>query len=122
MVDPQPRTFAQTPAAAEIAPPRAPTAAGLLPPPPPSSRVRLPGGGVLSQLPGSGDLLALTVDDGTNSEVVAAYTQFAKDTGIRLTFFVNGRTTPGPTTWQRCARWSIPDRSNSATTPGRIPT
>jgi peptidoglycan/xylan/chitin deacetylase (PgdA/CDA1 family) len=64
--------------------------AGLLPPPPPSARVRLPGGGVLSQLPGKGDLLALTVDDGTNSEVVRAYTQFAKDTGIRLTYFVNG--------------------------------
>ncbi|OBI91062.1 polysaccharide deacetylase family protein [Mycobacterium asiaticum] len=89
MVDPQPRTFAQTPAA-ELAPPAGPTVAGLLPPPPPSTRVRLPGGGVLSQLPGNGDLLALTVDDGTNSEVVRAYTQFAKDTGIRLTFFVNG--------------------------------
>ena len=45
---------------------------------------------MLRQLPGNGDLLALTVDDGTNSEVVRAYTQFAKDTGIRLTFFVNG--------------------------------
>lgn len=91
MVDPQPRTFAQTPAvAAADGPPAGPTVAGLLPPPPPSARVRLPGGGVLSQLPGSGDLLALTVDDGTNSEVVRAYTQFAKDTGIRLTYFVNG--------------------------------
>jgi peptidoglycan/xylan/chitin deacetylase (PgdA/CDA1 family) len=92
MVDPQPRTFAQAPAAAQAAsgPPAGPTVAGLLPPPPPSARMRLPGGGALSQLPGTGDLLALTVDDGTNSEVVAAYTQFAKDTGIRLTFFVNG--------------------------------
>jgi peptidoglycan-N-acetylglucosamine deacetylase len=92
MVDPQPRTFAQAPAAAQAAsgPPAGPTVAGLLPPPPPSARIRLPGGGALSQLPGNGDLLALTVDDGTNSEVVAAYTQFAKDTGIRLTFFVNG--------------------------------
>ncbi|OBK11017.1 polysaccharide deacetylase family protein [Mycobacterium asiaticum] len=88
MVDPQPRTFAQTPAG--LAPPTGPTAAGLLPPPPPTARVRLPGGGVLSQLPGDGDLLALTVDDGTSSEVVRAYTQFARDTGIRLTFFVNG--------------------------------
>lgn len=90
MVDPQPRTFAQAPPAGAAAPPAGPTVAGLLPPPPPSARVRLPGGGVLSQLPGNGDLLALTVDDGTNSEVVRAYTQFAKDTGIRLTFFVNG--------------------------------
>jgi peptidoglycan/xylan/chitin deacetylase (PgdA/CDA1 family) len=90
MVDPQPRTFAQTPLAAEAVPPAGPTVAGLLPPPPPSARIRLPGGGALRQLPGSGDLLALTVDDGTSSEVVRAYTQLAKDTGIRLTFFVNG--------------------------------
>lgn len=89
MVDPQPRTFAQAPAAAGN-PAAGPTVAGLLPPPPPSARIRLPGGGVLNRLPGEGDLLALTVDDGVNSEVVRAYTQFAKDTGIRLTFFVNG--------------------------------
>lgn len=62
----------------------------LLPPPPPSARVALPGGGVLSKLPGNGDLLALTVDDGVNTDVVRLYTQFAKDTGIRLTYFVNG--------------------------------
>ncbi|HEX2213737.1 MAG TPA: polysaccharide deacetylase family protein [Mycobacterium sp.] len=63
--------------------------AGLLPPPPDSARVPVPGG-VLSTLPGQGDLLALTVDDGVSSEVVRAYTQFAKDTGVRLTYFVNG--------------------------------
>jgi peptidoglycan/xylan/chitin deacetylase (PgdA/CDA1 family) len=62
---------------------------GLLPPPPQSARIPLPGG-VLSSLPGEGDLLALTVDDGVSSEVVLAYTQFAKDTGLRLTYFVNG--------------------------------
>ncbi|WP_156425235.1 polysaccharide deacetylase family protein [Mycobacterium sp. GA-1285] len=64
--------------------------AGLLPPPPKSARIALPAGGVLSVLPGEGDLLALTVDDGVSSDVVRAYTQFAKDTGIRLTYFVNG--------------------------------
>jgi peptidoglycan/xylan/chitin deacetylase (PgdA/CDA1 family) len=70
---------------------RAPAAssAGLLPPPPRSVRIPLPGG-VLSSLPGDGDLLALTVDDGVSSEVLQAYTQFAKDTGVRLTYFVNG--------------------------------
>jgi peptidoglycan/xylan/chitin deacetylase (PgdA/CDA1 family) len=68
----------------------APQPPGLLPPPPPQARVALPGGGVLNALPGSGDLLALTVDDGVNTEVVRLYTQFAKDTGIRLTYFVNG--------------------------------
>ena len=89
VVDPQPRTFAQTPPAdVATSGPTAPSA--LLPPPPLSARIPLPGGGVLSKIPGDGDLLALTVDDGVNSEVVRAYTQFAKDTGIRLTFFVNG--------------------------------
>ncbi|MGB9226558.1 polysaccharide deacetylase family protein [Mycobacterium sp.] len=88
MVDPQPRTFAQAPSAAS--PTSGPTVAGLLPPPPSSARVRLPGGGALTHLPGKGDLLALTVDDGVSTEVVHAYTQFAKDTGVRLTYFVNG--------------------------------
>jgi peptidoglycan/xylan/chitin deacetylase (PgdA/CDA1 family) len=45
---------------------------------------------VLSVLPGRGDLLALTVDDGVSSDVVRLYTEFAKDTGVRLTYFVNG--------------------------------
>jgi peptidoglycan/xylan/chitin deacetylase (PgdA/CDA1 family) len=75
--------------AAAPAPAPAP-GAGLLPPPPREARIPLPGGGVLSRLPGEGDLLALTVDDGVNSDVVRMYTQFAKDTGIRLTYFVNG--------------------------------
>lgn len=68
----------------------APRPPGLLPPPPKSARIALPGDGLLSILPGDGDLLALTVDDGVSSDVVRAYTQFAKDTGIRLTYFVNG--------------------------------
>jgi peptidoglycan-N-acetylglucosamine deacetylase len=55
-----------------------------------SDRIPLPGGGALSRIPGQGNLLALTLDDGVNSEVVRAYTQLAKDTGIRLTYFVNG--------------------------------
>ena len=89
IVDPQPRTFAQTPGVGiPTSGPTAPQA--LLPPPPPSARISLPGGGALMKIPGEGDLLALTVDDGVNSEVVGAYTQFAKDTGVRLTYFVNG--------------------------------
>jgi peptidoglycan/xylan/chitin deacetylase (PgdA/CDA1 family) len=89
VVDPQPRTFAQTPPPGAVTSgPAAPSA--LLGPPPPSARIPLPGGGALMKIPGDGDLLALTVDDGVNSEVVRAYTQFAKDTGVRLTFFVNG--------------------------------
>ena len=84
----------QTSTAAAVASPLAghgETAAGaLLPPPAPIVRVALPGGGVLSKLPGNGNLLALTVDDGVNTDVVRLYTEFANDTGIRLTYFVNG--------------------------------
>jgi peptidoglycan/xylan/chitin deacetylase (PgdA/CDA1 family) len=46
--------------------------------------------GVLTRLPGDGNQLALTVDDGASSSVVGAFAQFCRDTGIRLTFFVNG--------------------------------
>jgi peptidoglycan/xylan/chitin deacetylase (PgdA/CDA1 family) len=89
VVDPQPQTFAQTPSGAVAT--SGPTApAALLPPPSPSARIALPGGGALTKIPGEGDLLALTLDDGVSSEVVRAYTQLAKDTGIRLTYFVNG--------------------------------
>ena len=86
----------QTPtavAAAVASPPRAGgevVPAALLPPPALSARMGLPGGGVLHKLPGDGNLLALTVDDGVNTDVVRLYTQFAKDTGVRLTYFVNG--------------------------------
>ncbi len=89
VVDSQPRTFAQTPPP-DVVVSGPPAPAGLLPPPPPGARIPLPGGGALMKIPGDGDLLALTVDDGVNSDVVRAYTQFAKDTGVRLTFFVNG--------------------------------
>ena len=60
------------------------------PPPVLAARMSLPGGGALSSIPGDGDLLALTLDDGVNTDVVRLYTQFAKDTGMRLTYFVNG--------------------------------
>ncbi|MDT7766851.1 MAG: hypothetical protein QOC63_6271, partial [Mycobacterium sp.] len=56
-----------------------------------ATRMPLPGGGALSSIPGDGNLLALTLDDGVNTDVVRLYTQFATDTGIRLTYFVNGR-------------------------------
>jgi peptidoglycan/xylan/chitin deacetylase (PgdA/CDA1 family) len=46
--------------------------------------------GVVTELPGEGDLMAWTVDDGSNSDVIAAYAAFAASSGIRLTFFVNG--------------------------------
>ena len=55
---------------------------GLIPVPPPV--------GVVYDLPGEGSELALTIDDGTSSEVVAAFVAFAVDSGVRLTFFPNG--------------------------------
>jgi peptidoglycan/xylan/chitin deacetylase (PgdA/CDA1 family) len=51
----------------------------------------LPPTGVVTELPGEGDGLALTIDDGTSSEVVAAFAAFAVDSGVRLTLFPNGR-------------------------------
>ena len=56
---------------------------GLVPSTPPT--------GVVSGLPGEGTSLALTIDDGTSTEVVAAFVAFAADSGVRLTFFPNGR-------------------------------
>jgi peptidoglycan/xylan/chitin deacetylase (PgdA/CDA1 family) len=50
----------------------------------------MPPVGVVSGLPGTGADLALTIDDGTSTEVVAAFAAFAKDSGVRLTFFPNG--------------------------------
>jgi peptidoglycan/xylan/chitin deacetylase (PgdA/CDA1 family) len=64
---------------------------------PVEAAVELPGGplppptGVVTALPGEGNGLALTIDDGTSSEVVAAFAALAVDTGVRLTFFPNGR-------------------------------
>jgi peptidoglycan/xylan/chitin deacetylase (PgdA/CDA1 family) len=55
---------------------------GLVPADPPA--------GVVSGLPGAGSDLALTIDDGTSTEVVAAFAAFAADSGVRLTFFPNG--------------------------------
>ncbi len=46
--------------------------------------------GTLKALPGKGNAIALTVDDGTNATVVGAYAELARITGLRLSFFVNG--------------------------------
>jgi peptidoglycan/xylan/chitin deacetylase (PgdA/CDA1 family) len=71
------RPTATAPAAAETTRPEA-----VVPLPAPT--------GVVSSLPGDGTTLALTIDDGTSSAVVAAYVSLATTTGIRLTFFPNG--------------------------------
>ncbi len=46
--------------------------------------------GVVDTLPGSGPQIALTIDDGSNGEVVAALVTLCRETGTRLTFFPNG--------------------------------
>lgn len=50
-----------------------------------------PWAGVPTALPGSGSFLAWTVDDGADAQVIRQYGLFAQRTGIRLTFFVNGK-------------------------------
>ena len=45
---------------------------------------------MVSWVPDTPPLLALTIDDGVSSPVVGAYVALAKATGIRLTFFANG--------------------------------
>jgi peptidoglycan/xylan/chitin deacetylase (PgdA/CDA1 family) len=42
-------------------------------------------------LPGKGSNVALTIDDGADPDVVAAYCRLAAATGMRLTFFVTGQ-------------------------------
>ncbi|WP_208543734.1 polysaccharide deacetylase family protein [Rathayibacter sp. VKM Ac-2804] len=84
-----PVAAAATLAPARTPPPRpVPTATAA--PVPVRARFPLPEG-TITELPGDGSLLAWTVDDGADSDVVAAYAQFAKDTGTRLTFFLNGK-------------------------------
>ena len=73
------------PRPAELTPAPAAAVADALPTPLPSPT------GLVSELPGDGRLLALTIDDGTNTDVVAAFVRLATDTGMRLTFFPNGR-------------------------------
>ncbi|WP_091931583.1 polysaccharide deacetylase family protein [Blastococcus sp. DSM 46786] len=57
----------------------------------PGVEPQAPPTGVVDALPGEGNLLALTIDDGTSVEVVAAFARFAADSGTRMTFFPNGR-------------------------------
>ena len=55
----------------------------------PDTRLPLPDGPI-SAIAGKGNSLALTVDDGADSDVVGAYIDFARQTGARFTFFVTG--------------------------------
>jgi peptidoglycan/xylan/chitin deacetylase (PgdA/CDA1 family) len=46
--------------------------------------------GTITALPGDAPTVAITIDDGNSTEVVAAYTKLSFDSGLRLTFFLNG--------------------------------
>jgi peptidoglycan/xylan/chitin deacetylase (PgdA/CDA1 family) len=83
------RTMLAAIAAGVVAAVASPPVAGAVRLMVPLARVPAPVG-VLTNLPGAGNQLALTVDDGGSSAVVAAFGQFCRDTGSRLTFFVNG--------------------------------
>lgn len=63
------------------------SAAPIIPAPTGGPKSAIPAG-TITALPGSGNNLALTVDDGASPEVVGAYIKFARDTGARFTFFV----------------------------------
>jgi peptidoglycan-N-acetylglucosamine deacetylase len=50
-----------------------------------------PWGRVISEVPDVNEsTVGLTIDDGLSSEVVGAYVELARTTGLRLTFFLNG--------------------------------
>ncbi|PPH50095.1 polysaccharide deacetylase [Rathayibacter sp. AY1E2] len=96
---PAPAALPPSTAPAAVLPSAAPTAVPTPPRPVPTMtaaaapvrrKAPLPSG-TISELPGEGSTLAWTVDDGADSDVVAAYAQFARDTGTRLTFFLNGK-------------------------------
>src|SRR5271155_6111419 len=64
--------------------------------------------GVLTRLPGNGNQLALTIDDGASAQVVGAFADFCRDSGTRLTFSSTPPTVRGRSTPPRCGPWSIP--------------
>nr|WP_262364278.1 polysaccharide deacetylase family protein [Arthrobacter echini] len=80
------RPFAPSPSS-PIPSPTAPT--GVAGTPPAVTRVPLPPG-VITGLPSPGPMLAWTVDDGSDSDVIRRYVDFARTSGTRLTFFLNG--------------------------------
>lgn len=55
----------------------------------PSEKVPAPVG-VLTRLPGTGNQLALTIDDGTSVAAVGVFAQLCHDSDTPLTLFVNG--------------------------------
>ncbi|MFC7575896.1 hypothetical protein ACFQX8_28400 [Klenkia terrae] len=114
-----PSSTTTTPPPPTTPPPTTPPAPSF--PAPQLTRVPIPPGR-LTELPGDGSLLAWTVDDGDDSSVVRAYTEFGRDTGTRLTFFLNGSKPAWTENADLLRPWSRTAGSSWATTPGATPT
>ncbi|MCI7455925.1 polysaccharide deacetylase family protein [Actinomyces urogenitalis] len=72
---------------------------------PPALPAPQPPSGVLTGLPEAvGNTVAITVDDGADASVIDAYLDFAKESGVRLTFFVTS-SYPG---WVDCKEKMMP--------------
>jgi len=85
------RTVLQSIGLGALATALGPAIARAVPSPWPVASARVPPpAGVLTVLPGPGNQLALTIDDGASVAVVSAFADFLRDSGARLTFFVNG--------------------------------
>lgn len=57
----------------------------------PPTFARLPAPyGTITDIAGTGNAMALTIDDGNDGDVVAAYAKLCHDSGMRLTFFITG--------------------------------
>ena len=78
--------------------------------------------GILTRLPGDGNQMALTVDDGVSVPAVGAFAQFAHDTGTRLTFYINGANSSWSVDAGVAAHGRFRAGSRWPTTPGRTPT
>ena len=57
---------------------------------PRTARIRVPSGEI-SALPGNGNRLALTVDDGASAETIKGYCDFVERTNFRMTFFITSQ-------------------------------
>ena len=84
-------TSSAAPSGSESATPSAAPSSGSTQTPGNLAPTPRPWDGPQTGLAGEGKYVAWTVDDGANPDVVRAYAEFARRTGTRLTFFINGQ-------------------------------
>ena len=84
-------TSSAAPSGSESATPSAAPSSGSTQTPGNLAPTPRPWDGPQTGLVGEGKYVAWTVDDGANPDVVRAYAEFARRTGTRLTFFINGQ-------------------------------